>query len=160
VRPKIQTLGEPFARERRDACQVKLSTFILLKIRKRGVSKVAIRPDSPPVAPSKVTAPIDQPLLAALTRVFYWHQLLDDCVVASGSNIARQEGLHHSTVNEPLRRTLLEPVIIQAILSGLQPRCMTLLWFQRNPLQTQWTAQRELLAGLCVTALQGPYAPR
>jgi hypothetical protein len=37
-------------------------------------------------------------LLAALTRAFYWLQLLDDGVVASG--IARREGLHHSTVNE------------------------------------------------------------
>jgi hypothetical protein len=70
VRPKIQTLGEPIARERRDAGQVKLSTFIPLKIRKRGASKVVIRPDGP----------------------------------------------------------------------------MSLLWFQRNPLPTEWTAQREVIA--------------
>ena len=91
-------------------------------------------------------APIEQPLLAALTRAFYWQQLLDDGVVASGSDIARQEGLHHSTVNELLRLTLLEPAIIQAILAGQQPRCMSLLWFQRNPLPTEWMAQREVIA--------------
>ena len=36
MRPKIQPLGGPVARERRDGGQVKLSTFIPIKIRKRG----------------------------------------------------------------------------------------------------------------------------
>ena len=34
-----------------------------------------------------------------LTRAFYWKELLDDGVVASGSEIAQRDGLHHSTVN-------------------------------------------------------------
>jgi hypothetical protein len=46
-----------------------------------------------------------------------------------------------------LRLTLLEPAIIQSMLAGQQPRCMSLLWFQRNPLPTDWLAQRELVAG-------------
>jgi len=66
-------------------------------------------------------------------------------VVASGSEIAQREGLHHSTVNELLRLTLLEPAIIQTILAGQQPRCMSLLWFQRNPLPTDWRAQQEVM---------------
>lgn len=82
----------------------------------------------------------------ALTRAFHWQQLLDDGVVGSGSEIAQREGLHHSTVNELLRLTLLEPAIIQSILAGQQPRCMSLLWFQRNPLPTDWVAQREVVA--------------
>ena len=81
----------------------------------------------------------------ALTRAFYWQQLLDDGVVGSGSEIAQREGLHHSTVNELLRLTLLEPAIIQSILAGRQPRCISLLWFQRNPLPTDWVAQREVV---------------
>ena len=83
-----------------------------------------------------------------MTRAFYWQQLLDDGMVGSGSGsgIAIREGLHHSTVNELLRLTLLEPAIIQAILAGKQPRCMSLLWFQRNPLPTDWVAQREAVA--------------
>ncbi|MFN3376856.1 MAG: type I restriction enzyme HsdR N-terminal domain-containing protein, partial [Burkholderiaceae bacterium] len=108
-----------------------LSTFIPLKIRKRGSSKVVVRPDGQVDAPGKVATQIDQPLLVALTRAFYWQQLLDDGTVGSGSDIAQREGLHHSTVNELLRLTLLEPAIIQAILAGQQPRCMSLLWFQR-----------------------------
>ena len=34
MKPKVQALGGPVARERRDGGQVKLSTFIPLKIRK------------------------------------------------------------------------------------------------------------------------------
>ena len=67
-------------------------------------------------------------------------------MVSSGSDIAKREGLHHSTVNELLRLTLLEPAVVQAILAGKQPRCMSLLWFQRNPLPTDWVAQREVVA--------------
>ena len=146
MRPRLQATGAPVARERRDGGQIKLSTFIPLKIRKRGASKVVVRPDGQVEAAGKVTTQHDRPLLVALTRAFYWQQLLDDGVVDSGSEIARREGLHHSTVNELLRLTLLEPAIIQAILAGKQPRCMSLLWFQRNPLPTDWAAQRQILA--------------
>ena len=100
VKPKVQALGGPVARERRDGGQVKLSTFIPLKIRKRGASKVVVRPDGAVESAGKVASQIDQPLLVALTRAFYWQQLLDDGVVGSGSEIAQREGLHHSTVNE------------------------------------------------------------
>ena len=149
MKPKVQPLGAAIARERRDGGQVKLSTFIPLKIRKRGGSKVVVRPDGQLDAPGKVASQIDQPLLVALTRAFYWQQMLDDEVVGSGSGseIAQREGLHHSTVNELLRLTLLEPAIIQAILAGQQPRCMSLLWFQRNLLPTDWVAQRAVVAG-------------
>lgn len=99
------------------------------------------------LAPGKVATQHDQPLLVALTRAFYWQQLLEDGMVASGSEIAQREGLHHSTVNELLRLTLLEPAIIQAILAGTQPRCMSLIWFQRNPLPLDWIAQRRVVDG-------------
>ncbi|MCL9847399.1 hypothetical protein M0F05_24160, partial [Ralstonia solanacearum] len=58
----------------------------------------------------------------------------------------KREGVHHSTVNELLRLTLLEPAIIQAIVTGQQPRCMSLLWFQHNPLPAEWAVQREVVA--------------
>ena len=143
MKPKVQALGAPVARERHDGTQIKISTFIPLKIRKRGGRKVV---DGQMDAPGKVATEIDQPLRVALSRAFYWQQLLDDGVVGSGSEIAQRERLHHSTVNELLRLTLLEPAIIQSILAGRQPRCMSLLWFQRNPLPTDWVAQRNVVA--------------
>lgn len=146
MKPKVSATGAPVIRKRQDGSGIKLTTVIPWKIRRRGVSKVIVRPDGQMETAGKAAIQHDQPLLVALTRAFYWQQLLDDGVVASGSDIARQEGLHHSTVNELLRLTLLEPAIIQAILAGEQPRCMSLLWFQRNPLPTDWLAQREVLA--------------
>lgn len=147
MKRKVQALGGPVARERQDGGPVKLSTFVPLKFRKRGASKVVVRPDGAVEASGKGVTQIDQPLLVALTWAFRWQQLLDDGVVGSGSEIAQRDGLHHSTVNELLRLTLLEPAIIQSILAGQQPRCMSLLWFQRNPLPTDWVAQREVMAG-------------
>lgn len=71
MKPKVQALGGAVARERRDGGQLTLSTFIPLKIRKRGASKVVVRPDGQVGAPGKAATQIDQPLLVALTRAFY-----------------------------------------------------------------------------------------
>ena len=141
---RIRQSGEATVQQRMDGGAVKLSTFIPLQIRKRGVRKVVIRPYGESASPT-ARDQFDSPMLVALARAFYWQQLLDDGVVASGTDIAQREGLHHSTVNELLRLTLLEPAIIQAILAGTQPRCMSLIWFQRNPLPTDWVAQREVV---------------
>jgi hypothetical protein len=141
---RIRQSGEATVQQRMDGGAVKLSTFIPLQIRKRGVRKVVIRPDGESASPT-ARGQFDSPMLVALTRAFYWQQLLDDGVLASGTDIAQREGLHHSTVNELLRLTLLEPAIIQAILAGTQPRCMSLIWFQGNPLPTDWVAQREVV---------------
>ena len=142
---RIRQSGEATVQQRMDGGTVKLSTFIPLQIRKRGVRKVVIRPDGEGGSSTTARGQFDSPMLVALARAFYWQQLLDDGVVASGTDIAQREGLHHSTVNELLRLTLLEPAIIQAILAGTQPRCMSLIWFQRNPLPTDWVAQREVV---------------
>ncbi len=141
---KIRATGAPQSREVRDGGAVRLSTFIPLRIKRRGGTRVVIR--GPGDTAMGVAPNPDPPLLVALSRAFYWQQLLDDGVVASRSDIAKREGLHHSTVNELLRLTLLEPAILQAIVEGWQPRCMSLLWFQRNPLPTGWAAQREIVA--------------
>ena len=57
---------------------MKLSTFIPLKIRKRGGSKVVVRPDGQVDKTGASVPQLDQPLLVALTRAFHWQQLLDD----------------------------------------------------------------------------------
>ena len=42
---RIRTTGAPVSMRRREDGTVKLSTFIPLKIRRRGVSKVIVRPE-------------------------------------------------------------------------------------------------------------------
>ena len=71
MKPKVSATGTPVARERRDGRRVNLSTFIPLKIRESGASKVVVRPDGAVESPGKVASQIDQPLLVALTRAFY-----------------------------------------------------------------------------------------
>jgi len=105
---RIRQLGEATMQQRMDGGAVRLSTFIPLQIRKRGVRKVVIRPDGKRASPT-ARGQFDSPMLVVLVRAFYWQQLLDDGVVASGTDIAQREGLHHSNVNELLRLTLLEP---------------------------------------------------
>ena len=51
MKPRIEATGAPLVRERHDGGQVKLTTFIPLKIRKRGGSKVVVRPDGETSAP-------------------------------------------------------------------------------------------------------------
>ena len=61
MKQKVQALGGPVAREHRDGGQVKLPTFIPLKIRKRGASKVVERPDGAVErrarSPARLTSP-------------------------------------------------------------------------------------------------------
>jgi hypothetical protein len=41
---------------------------------------------------------------------------------------------------------MLEPAIFQSILAGQQPKCLSLIWFQRNPLPVDWLEQRKVIA--------------
>lgn len=88
----------------------------------------------------------DTTFLVGLSRAFYWKHLLDTGAMKSGSEIAVNEGLHHSVVNELLRLTLLAPDIIGQLMAGTQPRRLTLMWFQRNRFPVDWHAQREIIA--------------
>lgn len=62
----------------------------------------------------------------------------------SGSEIARREGLHPSTVNELLRLTLLSPTV-RAILAGHQPRTLSLIWLRHHELPAPWDERHALL---------------
>lgn len=118
-----------------------LETFVPLKLRRRGVRQVM-------QAPPELREVHDSTLVEGVARAFHWQRLLDSGAMPSGSAIARAEGLHHSTVNELLRLTLLAPDIVEMLLAGRQPRRMSLLWFQRNPLPVDWQAQREIVQRL------------
>lgn len=82
-KPKIEATGRAEKRERREGDAIRLTTFIPIKIRKRGGRAVVVRPAVAEVQAKTVTVH-DQPLLTALSRAFYWQQLLDDGVVDTG----------------------------------------------------------------------------
>jgi hypothetical protein len=131
---------------------VKITTFIPLQFKKRGVRKVIISPmgvdepvmmDSPGPAISPILDPV---LLKALGRGFYWQHLLDKGVVADAADIARREGLHKTTINNELRFALLAPEIIQAAMDGRLPRTLSLESLQRTTIPVEWGMQWEMVA--------------
>lgn len=136
---KIINTGEAF-QQRSNGPTQKLSTFIPIKIRRLGGRRVVI-----PAATSNSKLPEhDAPILKALSRAFHWQRLLDEGVVKSGSDIARQEGVNQSTVNEVLRLALLSPAMVRDLLAGFQPKTLSIYWLKNNELPSNWDEQRDL----------------
>ena len=112
-----------------------LPNFVPLVFKRRGIRRLA---DTGAVAHDPI-------LIEAVARATYWQRLLDGGEFESGAAIARAEGLHSSTVNELLRLTLLAPDIVELLMAGRQPRRLTLIWFQRNPIPVDWQQQRQII---------------
>ena len=71
-------------------------------------------------------------------------RLLDTGVVDSGSDIARREGLHQTTVNALLRLTQLSPALVRDILNGRQPKTLSMRWLKTHELPWEWDEQQAL----------------
>jgi hypothetical protein len=115
----------------------KLTTVIPVRIKRAGGRKWMI-PAAGQTEGGAETAKHEAPILAALSRAFHWQRLLDEGRVASGSEIARREGLHPTTVNELLRLTLLSPTVVKGLLAGRQPRTLSLIWLKNNEVPASW----------------------
>ena len=66
-------------------------------------------------------------------------------MLASGTVNNKRAGLRPWMMNELLRPTLSETVGIRAILADREPRRMSLLWLEHNPLPPGWEAQRGVM---------------
>ena len=51
----------------------------------------------------------------------------------------------NAPIDSLLNHTNLAPDIIEQLMAGRQPRRLTLMWFQRNPLPVDWLAQRAII---------------
>ena len=120
---------------------VELSTFIPLKFVKRGGRGVVEPPENVAQVIKDHAQLPDTKLVEGLTRAFYWQRLIDEGIVRSGVEIARQEGLDQATVNECMRLTLLDPKIIDSILQGTQPNGLNLHWFTKHTIPNLWSEQ-------------------
>lgn len=110
------------------------STFVPLNLKRRAGRLIA---DS--------GAPVhDVNILNVVGRGFYWQDLLDTGVYASGSDIAKVEGVTPSTVNRLVRMGLLAPDLIEELMAGKQPRRLTAHWLIRNRIPSSWGEQRAL----------------
>lgn len=154
--PMKQLIKDGKPHERRHPLEgggVRITTFVPLHFRKRGIKKVIVAPDNLGEAVSVSAAPVigpehDQALIKALGRAHYWLQLLDSGAMADTAQIAEREDIHRSTVNEVLRLALLAPDIIQGVLDGILPRTVSLEILLRSRLPLDWEAQRRMIASL------------
>jgi len=86
----------------------------------------------------------DVNILNVVGRGFFWQDLLDTGVCASGSDIAKVEDVTPSTVNRLVRMGLLAPDLIEELMAGKQPRRLTAHWLIRNRIPSLWSEQRAL----------------
>lgn len=127
-----------------DGSELRISTRGPFKLKRRPGRKTLLMP--PETAQGHLNgARLDQSshvtLFQGLARAYYWQRLLDAGEVGSGSEIAKLEGLHPSTVNELLRMTLLDPSLVMDILEGKPPQDVSMLWFATNALPNLWHEQ-------------------
>ena len=128
----------------------KITTFVPLQFKKRGVKKVLVPPAGviEPVtygaAPS-ISPRHDSVLLRALGRGLYWQHLLDSGAVADTAEIAEREGIVRSTVNDVLRLALLSPDFVEAAVAGRMPATVSLERLLWATLPREWKEQRTYL---------------
>ncbi len=152
---KLTSTGHPH--ERRHPLAeggVKITTFLPIRFKKRGVKKVIVSPDGvtnpisfnlrvPAITPTQ-----DVSLLIALGRCYYWQHLLDTGAASDTVEIAKLEGLTKITVNETLRLAPLAPDIAEAILRGTIARTASRQLLLRNRVPRDWGEQREMIDGV------------
>lgn len=127
-----------------DGSELRISTRGPFKLKRRPGRKTLLMP--PETAEGHLAGScLDQSshltLFQGLARAHYWQRLLDAGEVGSGTEIAKLEGLHPSTVNELLRMTLLDPSFVMDILEGRPPQGVSMLWFATNALPNLWQEQ-------------------
>lgn len=154
TRKKVVPTGQPFDRRHPlEKGEVRITTFVPLQFKRRGIKKVVVGPagvDEPVKVsdPNPAISPTQDPtLLRGLGRGFYWQHLLDTGVVADAAEIAEREGLHKTFVNDHLRLAILAPDLVEAALQGALPRTVTLLGLLRDGIPACWQAQRMWICG-------------
>lgn len=131
---------------------IKLTTFIPVRFVRHKARKVVVEPTPPgrmasPLNPGR-PASVDENLMAALARAFFWQEMLDTGRAASAAEIAAREGVEKVRVQKIIRLARLAPDIVEDIARGRQPVGLSLEFFMRNPLPDDWDAQRSMIGGL------------
>ncbi len=131
---------------------IKLTTFIPVRFVRHKARKVVVEPTTPrrmasPLNPGRPTS-VDQNLMAALAKAFFWQELLDTGRVKNMTELAKAEKIGLARMQKMLKLARLAPDIVEEIAQGRQPVGLSLLFFVENPLPDDWDAQREAIGGL------------
>ena len=115
---------------------------ITVSFLQRGGRKQILSP--PGTAPWSPAPRVDSALVKAVVRAHRWRHMLESGEYISSAELAKAEKVNDSYVSRILRLTLIAPDIIEAILSGRQPRTLQLDDLLK-PLPAAWEQQRSEL---------------
>ena len=119
----------------------RLTVRVPISLRGRGGRKLVITPDGArPWAPPR--AHVDSAMVKALARAFRWRKLLETGIYRTIDEIAAAERINDSYVSRVLRLTLIAPAIVEAILSGRQPRTLSVSQLMAKQ-SSDWIEQHE-----------------
>ena len=118
-----------------------VTIHVPFRIVKRGGRKEMILPRS-----AQTRRQADDSLIKALARAFRWKRMLESGEFSTITELAQREKIAAPFLTRTMRLAQLAPDLVEAILDGRQPRGLTLEAL-REPLPSDWSAQRDHLTG-------------
>jgi len=119
-----------------------ISVYVPITFKRAGGRKFIMTPTDPV---QRFEEPKERDsLVNAIIRAFRWKEQIDNRIYTSMRHLADKEKISESYACRVFRLTLLAPDIIEAILSGRQPKTLTLAACLQ-PLPIEWEAQRRHL---------------
>ena len=117
-----------------------ITVHVPFRLVKRGGRKQMIVPDN-----THVRRKADDTLVKALARAFRWKRMLESGEFSTIADLAQRERIAAPFLTRTMRLAHLAPDLVEAILDSRQPPGLTLEAL-RDPLPTEWTAQRLFLS--------------
>ena len=148
----LQQTGQARSNTAKLDAGIKLTTFIPVRFVRHKARKVVLEPTTPgriasPLNPGRPTS-VDENLMAALAKAFFWQELIDSGRVKNMTELAKAEKMGLARIQKMLKLARLAPDIVEDIARGRQPVGLSLLFFVVNPLPDDWNTQREVIGGL------------
>jgi len=138
----LQQTGQARSNTEKLDAGIKLTTFIPVRFVRHKAHKVVVEPTTPgrmasPLNPGRPTS-VDENLMSALARAFFWQELLDSGRVKNMTELAKAEKIGLARMQKMLKLARLAPDIVEEIARGRQPVELSLLFFVENPLPDDW----------------------
>ena len=132
----------PYDRFPAGGANLRMTRFVPLQMRRRGVETRLVLPGEAVVAPRT-----DPALLRALAHGYQWFGELAAGTAVSTKQIAAREGVSDSYVRHLVPLALLAPAIVESICAGRQSVCLSAERLKTQAgLPIEWDAQQRLLA--------------
>ena len=117
-----------------------ISMRIPIHIKHYHGKKVILLPDGGEWIPTREPYHVDDTLMRALAKAYYWQSLLDDGRYQCIKDLSKKRKINASYLSRILRLNQLSPKIKKAILDGTQPRQLN-LQYMLTPFSDIWEEQ-------------------